>query len=357
MTCLSLISGSLLHAQVDSATETLTILNPVAVSEQCFSLEVGIGRMTSALGERDDTVRRARGVLHICRAAAGEDRAQLCADVSLADSYPSEGALSNWMERWPASCHQICGAVQHGSTTMHGLPCHALTALSMALTLVGGSVAEPHSQDKLVQRLALPPHIALRGVLTLGEIASLATEYIRQADLPISVELIHFDIGAVTRKELVMELQRLHSVRNSASAEGAQEVHIVYFDVDRAHGHFGLTGGESHHAILLDFDTEGELLMMVCCCKYVVVCTLVCNSSHAFCSQPLPSQADPYPARFGQLWTSQLDNAYDGLTARDANGRAHGLVRLARTDSGDRPMSLRSQRTLGSGNLNSMVPL
>ena len=41
---------------------------------------------------------------------------------------------------------------------------------------------------------------------------------------------------------------------------------------------------------------------------------------------------DPWPARFFGLWRSSLDNAYGGLTARSASGRAHGLLRLVRTD-------------------------
>ena len=97
------------------------------------------------------------------------------------------------------------------------------------------------------------------------------------------------------------------------------------------HGRFNLAPGETHHAVLLDYLAgvgSGDEVRLSPHHALTVHNELMAACARA---QSLV-MVDPWPARFFGLWRSSLDNAYGGLTARSASGRAHGLLRLVRTD-------------------------
>jgi hypothetical protein len=328
---------------------------------------IDISVIFSAMCVKDVTTNRARGILHIRRRAVSRDCAADDSETESA-SFSGQGesaatsATDNWHAMWTVPRRAVCGAISRGvsssATSSHGMPCHGLTALAMGLTLLDDAPGRVHTVDAMAQLLGLSSSAAAlwRGWTELPELAARAAAYTRALSPPslqIEVELLHFDVGAATQQEWVAELQRVQAVRaseretarataaavpdsRSGGSEGAgagmmhaeelSEVHVLCFDLDRAHGcQTGLANSEvrSHTALLVDY-VDDELVM-----------------------------ADPHPARYGMLWATSPDLAYSALTARSPNGRAHGLLRLTRAGRNQEapPSSLRTRRLDSEGPL------
>lgn len=182
-------------------------------------------RLFAALCERDSCTKRARGAIHISGPKADSPADfDTVAGLGRSEAVPSVEVVHRWASIWPPNCDATYSPVQPGTQTQDGLPCHNLTALSMALAALDaqadatdeGALAAAgtrHGPNQIMQRLGLPVLLALNGSMSLAETASIAAAYIQACGLPIQVELIHFDMGAAPLNAFARELERVHAVR------------------------------------------------------------------------------------------------------------------------------------------------
>ena len=182
-------------------------------------------RLFAALCERDSCTKRARGAIHISGPKADSPADfDTVAGLGRSEAVPSVEVVNRWASMWPPNCDATYSPVQPGTHTQDGLPCHNLTALSMALAALDGqadatdeggvaAAGTRHGPNQIIQRLGLPVLLALDGSMSLAETASIAAAYIQACGLPIQVELIHFDMGAAPLNAFARELERVHAVR------------------------------------------------------------------------------------------------------------------------------------------------
>jgi hypothetical protein len=227
-----------LLSRLDSESKEVEICDAMGASSEAGEMwNSPIERLFAALCERDGCTKRARGAIHFSGPKGDPADFDSVAGLGRSEAVPSVDVVKRWVDIWPPDCDSTYGAVQMGTRTQEGLPCHNLTSLSMALAALDGTpaVAEGdasiataaagsrHGPNQMMQRLGLPVLLALNGSMSLAETASFAAAYIQACGLPIQVEMIHFDMGAAPLDDFTREMERMHELRVAEEQQQQQQ--------------------------------------------------------------------------------------------------------------------------------------
>ena len=167
-----------LLSEVDSGKQEVKIFDALGESAEAGVMwTTPLDRLFAALCERDSCTKRSRGAIHISGPNGSPADFDTVVGAGHSEAVPSAAVAKRWVELWPPDCDATWGAVQMGTSTQEGLPCHNLTALAMALGALDTHVAPliadheadlsaagtKHGPNSMLQRLGLPVHLALNG--------------------------------------------------------------------------------------------------------------------------------------------------------------------------------------------------
>ncbi|SRR5579883_328391 len=171
--------------------------------------------------------------------------------------------------------------------------CCNITAIAYGLTALG----YPTTIDDIFYVTKLPIDTVLDDGMTLAETYDTGVKYCEDKNLPISVEVEHFDKASMTLDVFTKEIERAVSDEN--------DIHILNFNVDIAHG-IKLGGG--HFSLLADYDPETQNITI----------------------------ADTNPKRYTRFWKCPAERMYLACIDRDmASDRARGMIVLRKVQSND----------------------
>lgn len=163
--------------------------------------------------------------------------------------------------------------------------CCNITAIAYALSALGYKT----TVDDVFFTTRLPIASVLDDGMTLAETYDACLKFIENQQLPLLVELEHFDKPDISFKTFIQQLE--------IAAVNESDVHILNFNVGVAHNNPNLRGG--HFSLLADYDSETQQVTI----------------------------ADTNPKKYARFWSCPALRMYEACTDTDASStRARGMI-------------------------------